>query len=476
MSDRTPEEREQARREREAKRIKKTGEIPAIPPVPADEVGRVPQEREETPVQFEEAAAHFEQDAAEFDDPPGRFEQKPADLPDMSSRRPDPPPAAERPLGVRRAGTPRVRDLPNVGNAYQRYKNKPRGVPSSRRGMRRVGPIAALIVFFVFAWFLVSLFQPLKGDGEGAVAVTIPSGSSTGDIADLLADQDVISSTFFFSLRMRLAGKSLQSGSFQMKRGMSYGTAIEQLSSAPATPPVVKVVVPEGKSRGEIAAIATKAGLTGSYTSVSKRSSKLRPRSYGAPKSATLEGFLFPATYELEPGSSAKALVSKQLDAFKQNFDDLSFAPAKRRNLTRYDILIVASMIEREATIPSERSKIAAVIYNRLRQGIPLGIDATIRFALNNWTRPLKVSELESDTPYNTRKREGLPPGPIGNPGLASIKAALRPASVNYVFYVVKPCGKGAHAFSSTDAQFQKDVAAYNKARDAKGGNDPSNC
>jgi cell division protein YceG involved in septum cleavage len=107
---------------------------------------------------------------------------------------------------------------------------------------------------------------------------------------------------------------------------------------------------------------------------------------------------------------------------------------------------------------------------------MPLGIDATIRYSLNDWTRPLKVSELKRDTPYNTRVRQGLPPTPIGSPGLASIQAAAKPAKVSYLYYVVKPCGNGAHAFSSTDAQFQHDVAAYNAARAKRGGKDPSHC
>ncbi|MEA2285924.1 MAG: hypothetical protein QOJ21_1967, partial [Solirubrobacteraceae bacterium] len=138
--------------------------------------------------------------------------------------------------------------------------------------------------------------------------------------------------------------------------------------------------------------------------------------------------------------------------------------------------LIIASMIEREGLVARERRLISAVIYNRLKQGIPLGIDATIRYALNNWSRPLRVSELQRDTPFNTRLRKGLPPTPIGNPGLAAMRAAANPASVNYIFYVVKPCGNGAHAFSSTDAQFQRDVAAYNRARARRGGKDPSRC
>jgi cell division protein YceG involved in septum cleavage len=105
---------------------------------------------------------------------------------------------------------------------------------------------------------------------------------------------------------------------------------------------------------------------------------------------------------------------------------------------------------------------------------MPLGIDATIRYATRNWSSPLKQSELAIDSPYNTRLRTGLPPGPIGSPGLASIKAAADPANVDYLYYVVKPGGDGAHNFSSTDAEFQKDVAEYNREREARGGRDPS--
>ena len=139
-------------------------------------------------------------------------------------------------------------------------------------------------------------------------------------------------------------------------------------------------------------------------------------------------------------------------------------------------MLIIASMIEREAQLARERPLVASVIYNRLSDGMTLGIDATIRFALNQWTKPLRQSELADPTPYNTRLNQGLPPGPIGNPGIASIKAAARPARTNYLFYVVKPCGEGQHAFSATDAQFQRDVERYNAERAKRGGNSPASC
>jgi uncharacterized YceG family protein len=256
---------------------------------------------------------------------------------------------------------------------------------------------------------------------------------------------------------------------------MPYGDVVDRLAAGPPRN-VINVTIPEGRARGEVAPLVRRAGVKGSYTRATERSGHLNPRRYGAPRGADLEGFLFPATYELKRGATVRALVAKQLEAFKENFAKVGMSYAKRRNLTQFDVVTIASMVEREASLDRERPLIAAVIYNRLKQGMPLGIDATIRFATRNWTRPLRVSELHIDSGYNTRTHQGLPPGPIGNPGLASLKAAAHPARVNYLFYVVKPCGDGAHAFSSTDAQFQKDVAKYNSARAKKGGKSPSKC
>jgi uncharacterized YceG family protein len=174
---------------------------------------------------------------------------------------------------------------------------------------------------------------------------------------------------------------------------------------------------------------------------------------------------LFPATYTLVAGSSAKQLVSKQLQAFKQNFARVDMRYAHSKHLTRYDVLTIASMIEREAELPRERALVAAVIYNRLKQGMPLGIDATIRYYTNNWQRPIRQSEIDADEPYNTDLNRGLPPTPIGNPGLASLQAAAHPAHKPYLFYVRKPGKSGAHAFSSTDKQFERDRARYEQSR-----------
>ena len=147
---------------------------------------------------------------------------------------------------------------------------------------------------------------------------------------------------------------------------------------------------------------------------------------------------------------------------------------ARSKNLTTYDVLIIGSMIEREVQVPKERKLVAAVIYNRLHDGMPLQIDATIRYASGNFTKPISPSELQIDSPYNTYTNSGLPPGPIGNPGLASIEAAAHPAQVPYLYYVVKPNTCGEHTFATTEAEFNRAKAAYDQARAANGGNAPT--
>jgi peptidoglycan lytic transglycosylase G len=253
---------------------------------------------------------------------------------------------------------------------------------------------------------------------------------------------------------------------------MSYGAAIDALTKPPAAAPVFSVVIPEGlsirESRGRIA----KAGVRGSYVEATARRP---PGSARAPRSVrTLEGFLFPATYQLRRGATARTLAAKQLAAFEQNISGVSLAYARKRNLTLYDVLIIASMVEREAAVQGDRPLIASVIYNRLRAGMPLQIDATTRYGIRNWSRPLRQSDFARAGRYDTRRRLGLPPTPIGNPGLASIRAAARPAATRYVYFVVKP-GTCRHGFFRTQAQFDAAVARY-KAASERTGRSPTRC
>jgi UPF0755 protein len=445
---RSPEERERARLEREARRAAQRGETAPEPPEP-----QAPPPAPAAPV--EQPASEPIATAPRPPEPPPPFEPPPRAAPQRAARS-----AAER-----RAA---AKDF-----LHGRRKG---GATPSRRPRTAIVAVAGGLAVLVAAWFLLSLFQPLKGDGSGEVTVTVPRGASVGEIADLLEQEGVISSAFFFRLRTSLAGKAgdFKAGEIPLREDMSYGAAIDALAD-PAKPETVTITIPEGLSRSEIDALVGDS-LRGDYMAASRRSAGFDPRDYGAKRATSLEGFLFPATYELKPGRPVEELVDRQLQAFERELDGVDLRYAKSKNLTAYDVLTIASMIDREAQLPRERRLVASVIYNRLSQGIPLGIDATIRFATGNWSEPLKQSELQIDSGYNTRLNQGLPPGPIGNPGVAAIEAAANPAKTGFLYYVVKPCGDGAHAFSETDAEFQRDVERYNSERARQGGNSPTDC
>ena len=216
--------------------------------------------------------------------------------------------------------------------------------------------------------------------------------------------------------------------------------------------------------------------LRGNYLRATESSPLLDPRRYGAPGPRDLEGFLFPSTYQIRRGGAVKTLVAKQLTAFRLEIDKVNMRAARHVNLTTFDVVTIASLIEREAQVPSERPLVASVIYNRLRAHMPLGIDATIRFVTGDWQSPLTGAQLRMRSPYNTRLHRGLPPGPIGNPGLASLQAAAHPAHTHFLYYVVKPGTCGRHAFSTTFARFLRDSKRYNAARAASGGRSPERC
>ncbi|MEA2139478.1 MAG: hypothetical protein QOG56_2628, partial [Solirubrobacteraceae bacterium] len=389
--------------------------------------------------------------------------------------------ATERPIGIRRvrhAGAPRA-----PRTIVTPPGDVPGGPARARRSVRsRAGALIALAIFAILLVGGLMLFQPF-GSVEGArVRVSIPPGASASQIGNALADAGVVASGRLFSIRATLAGKrsDLRSGRHLLRHGMTYGAAIDALTAPPRVSKnaTIDVTIPEGRSRREIARLVAGKGLRGRYLDASAHfRGRLNPLHYGAPRGTrSLEGFLFPATYELRTGAPANDLVSKQLTAFASNLARVDLRRARRKNLTAYDVLIIASMVEREAQVAAERPKIAAVIYNRLKDATPIGIDATIRYATDNWTRPLRQSELQINSPYNTRKRQGLPPTPIGNPGLASIRAAAAPANVDYRYYVVQPGTCGKHAFSSSFAQFEADSSRYEAARQAAGGKSPTTC
>jgi UPF0755 protein len=412
---------------------------------------------------------------------------------------PTPPesPAPERPAPERQAPEPDgeslfepVDDLqleedlqpePVVSSAPRRrpHVRSRTAEPTTHSHRRRLLALIPLVIGAALVWFLIELFQPFGSSPHGHITVRIPARSGASQIGDLLAHDGVISSSFFFELRATLDGErsDLRSGTYHLQFGMSYGAVLTALTTAPPAAKTTELTLIPGNSRQRIDALLRSQGIKGSYVDATRHSPLLNPVKYGAPrKTPMLEGFLFPSTYQLFDPVKISQLVAKQLQAFKQNFATINFGYAERHHLTPYDVLIIASMIEGEAATEQDRRYVASVIYNRLRDGMPLQLDATTRYATGNYTEPLTQSQLNSHSPYNTRNHLGLPPTPIDNPSLASMQAAAHPASTNYLYFVVKPCGNGSEVFTSNYQQFLRDSAQYQQARAARGGRSPTHC
>jgi UPF0755 protein len=237
-------------------------------------------------------------------------------------------------------------------------------------------------------------------------------------------------------------------------------------TTEPPAKPVLRIIFPEGFTIDDMAKRITAVNKIAEE----KRhvTSKLSAKEYlrlaqaktppaGFPykkKVPDLEGFLFPATYDFNEDTTTKQLIDKQEVAFMRAWSQLDLKYAKSKNLTAYDVLIIASMIEKEVVVPTERPLVAAVIYNRLHAGLPLGIDATIRYGLHiPPTKAILQSQLDMIFPYNTRKVPGLTPTPIANPGLASLQAAAHPAHVNYLYFLRKADCK-SHFFTASEQAF----------------------
>ncbi|MBI5870625.1 MAG: endolytic transglycosylase MltG [Actinobacteria bacterium] len=313
--------------------------------------------------------------------------------------------------------------------------------------------------------FLLALAS-LSGCGdakkEGEATIRIAPGTSTADIARMLVAEDVIDSEKDFMNRANEAGidQKLKAGTYRFERGESIDSILNKLELGLQAPEGV-LTIPEGYSLNDIAnLVSVKTSITKSaYLAAATPRGRILPLE-GASQAQDLEGFLFPSTYDLDPDTDANSLVDRQLQTFKSSTALQDWGNAEKLGLTEYEALIVASMVEREARVPEERPLVAAVIYNRLNAGMKLEIDATVQYAIGYWKEELTVDDLAITSAYNTRLYAGLPPGPICNPGIESIDAALHPADVDYLYYVAIGDAEGHHTFTSSYDEFLEASAA----------------
>lgn len=294
------------------------------------------------------------------------------------------------------------------------------------------------------------------------VELTVAQGTSGEEVVSRLHDLGVIRCGGLVGrILLRGTGKAdeIRAGSYALTTNMTLGEAIAMLTTPPPSVPTVRLTIPEGYRLTQIAdRVREELGIVqGRFVSLAEgKRWSLEPY---LPAGRGTEGFLFPETYRFEKdATTAKDVIQRLLDQFALEAETLDWGGAKALGVSDYEIVVVASMIEREARVPSDRAKIAAVIYNRLADGMPLGIDATIGYIDPDPSNGLTASDFAIDSPYNTRLHAGLPPTPIASPGIASLRAALAPADVPYLYYVL--CGAdGHHKFSVGYEQFLRDKA-----------------
>lgn len=319
--------------------------------------------------------------------------------------------------------------------------------------------VLALPVF----WWLRSLGLLKESSPQGSVSFVIPKGAGTSEVGDILAEKEIVPSSLGFRFAVYLEGgaENIQAGHYKLPKDLSAKDALARLLEGPAPPDVVTLTFPEGSWLKEFAGIVE--GSTNvSFEQFVKTATSGSVRSSIQPGSVdTLEGLLFPSTYEFQRRVEAEEIVKRLVAEFESKLNAAGGRVAARKlGVTPYEAVIVASMVEAEALVDEERTKIASVIYNRLDEGMRLGIDATIIYGLGDRGRDLTDADLESDSPYNTRLVTGLPPTPIGSPGLPSLEAALNPANTDLFYYVLADC-EGHHAFSEGFEEFEQNVAEY---------------
>lgn len=325
---------------------------------------------------------------------------------------------------------------------------------SSKKRLRKRGRSRApvipvvLIVGVLCAVYLLS--SAMLGEEEPATLI-VEEGDTLASVADKLEEAGVISSPTLFKLQARDTATEIKPGEYRFEPGDDILSALASGDSISSS----AVTIPEGLTLEQtVQRVAEQSGVPAEELETAARSTDYGYAFLNDPAIMSTDGFLFPKQYRFDRGDDASQIVDRILAQYLAETGDLDFEGAQERfNLTGYQLVTVASLVERESANPEERPLIASVIYNRLRAGMPLQIDATVQYAMGGAKERLSLEDIEVDSPYNTYKYDGLPPGPIASPGRESIEAALEPAPSNYLYYVLEPGGE-QHFFTDDYDEF----------------------
>ena len=321
--------------------------------------------------------------------------------------------------------------------------------------------LALLAAGAFVAWNQIQERIDPPGPPGATVELEIPAGSTTEDIGALLVDNDIITSSTIWDYWTRLEGVGpFQAGFYEFQQNSSFDEAVAVLDGGPRPPQLERITIPEGLTVSEILPRLADPDTGVERWSLEALQAALDSgeiRSQYQPEGVTsYEGLLFPDTYEIDEDVDEAGFLRRlvaETDARLTALDVEARAAALGR--TPYEILVIASLIEEETRVPEERAMVARVVYNRLEQGIPLGIDATSRYEAEISGRDREDLDFESDSPYNTRRVAGIPPTPIAAPGQASLEGALDPAEGNWIYYVLQD-EQGNHFFTDSFAEFNE--------------------
>lgn len=307
---------------------------------------------------------------------------------------------------------------------------------------------------------------------DATITVSVGENTDVLALASTLDDEGVIRYSSVFKLYVKLKGdnKSVLAGSYDLNPNMDYGQIISALSNSASTE-TIQITIPEGYSIMQIKQllldehVCTEQALDEVLNEYAFKHTFLQNEK--PPKAGWLEGYLFPDTYEIYKGNSTVVdTINKMLNNFDNKYDEEIQANAQALGRSMHDIVTIASLVEREAQRDDERARIAGVIYNRLNNAASfpyLQVDASVLYGLGRTSGKLSQADLQTDTPYNLYTKQGLPPGPICNPGLKSLQAAADPEKHNYFYYVAMP--DGSHLFANSYAEHEANIAASNRAQ-----------
>jgi peptidoglycan lytic transglycosylase G len=332
------------------------------------------------------------------------------------------------------------------------------------RGRKAIAVLALVIAAGAAAWFAAELSLPYRGYPGPSEFVDVPRGASIHQIAGLLAREGAVSNPYVFELFCRWHWRArLQAGEYLFDRPMSPREIFEKLALGRIY--YVSLVIPEGWTMFDIADLVAQEGLTSRQAFLQAAADPAPIRDL-APGAASLEGFLFPATYRFPRHVPAEQIVGEMVERFRETWKRLVPDGKLPPGMAVERVVTLASLVERETPQPDERPMVAGVFENRLARGYPLECDPTVVYALERAGRydgTLRPADLKFDSPYNTYLHQGMPPGPIANPGAASLAAALHPAPVDYLYFVAN--GTGGHVFSQTLEEHDRNVAHLRRLR-----------